>query len=144
MWSHQLTWLPASTFAPTLYDYGDSIEEWAGEALKEAGIADFVLVGASVGGFCALEMARRAPDRVRAVVLVGSKAGVRRDDRARDHALAVLSTGGFGAAWAEFWQPIWGPNAPPALIEEAKGMAATVGVERLRRGVRAFSLIART
>jgi pimeloyl-ACP methyl ester carboxylesterase len=36
---------------------------------------ELVLVGASMGGYTALAMARREPERVRALVLVGSPAG---------------------------------------------------------------------
>ena len=138
MWTDQLAWLPGSTLAPTLYDYGDSISGWAESLLLEAGQDDLVVVGASVGGFCALEMARRAPDQVSAVVLVGSKAGVRRDDPAREHALKVLANDGFEAAWQKFWAPLFGPKTDRRVREQAKVIASSVDANDLARGVRAF------
>src|SRR4051794_8175238 len=99
MWARQRAWLPPTTIAPTLYGRGDSVEAWASSVLAEAVGSSIVAVGASVGGFCALEMARQAPDRVRCIVLVGSKTGVRRDVDARDEALRTLGNEGFDAAW---------------------------------------------
>ena len=34
MWAAQMALLPASTYAPTLYGLGESVEEWAVGALK--------------------------------------------------------------------------------------------------------------
>jgi pimeloyl-ACP methyl ester carboxylesterase len=48
MWSNQLAWLPSSTIAPTLYDYGDSISDWATAVLNDVGTDDILVVGASV------------------------------------------------------------------------------------------------
>jgi hypothetical protein len=53
-----------------------------------------VVVGNSVGGSCALEVARAAPDQVEAVVLVGAKAGVRPDPALRAEAVGTLADGG--------------------------------------------------
>lgn len=139
MWADQLDWLPSSTFAPTLYGCGDSISEWATTVLAAVDDDDeLVVVGASVGGFCALEIARLAPDRVRGVVLVGSKAEVRRDNVAREHALELLTDHGFEAAWREFWLPAFGPRTPRRVIERAHDLGASVTLEELTRGVRAF------
>jgi hypothetical protein len=63
MWDRQMAWLPASTFAPTMYQYGQSIEEWAAGVLDEVGDEELFVVGASIGRFCALEVARRRPTR---------------------------------------------------------------------------------
>jgi pimeloyl-ACP methyl ester carboxylesterase len=56
---------------------GVSVPEWSEAVLDPVGPDPLVVVGASVGGFCALDLARRAPEQVRAILLVGSKAGVR-------------------------------------------------------------------
>ena len=138
MWAEQLAWLPRSTLAPTLYDKGDSISEWADAVLAAAGDDDLFVVGASVGGFCALEVARLAPDRVRAVVLVGSKAGIRRDGVARETALATLEERGFEAAWKKFWRPLFGPDASNEVIERAHAIGKSVPLDHLACGVRAF------
>lgn len=138
MWADQLEWLGDSAIAPTLYDYGESISDWAREVLDQLGHQTAVVVGASVGGFCALEMARLAPQQVRMVVLVGSKAGVRRDDAARDTALTVLSSEGFESAWRQFWLPLFAPQGPPQIVERAYQLGRAVPEESLLRGVRAF------
>jgi len=138
MWSGQLAWLPSTTLAPTLYGLGDSITDWATAVLADAGDEPLLVVGASVGGFCALEMARLSPNQVRIVVLVGSKAGVRRDDGARDHALDVLATRGFDAAWGEFWLPLFGSDTGSDIIRRAHDLGTSVLETDLIRGVRAF------
>ncbi len=63
--------------APTLYPLGDSVEAWAAAVLELAGGGPLVVVGSSIGGSCAIEVARIAPDRVRALVLADTKAGHR-------------------------------------------------------------------
>jgi pimeloyl-ACP methyl ester carboxylesterase len=76
MWEPQLTALTQSgfeAFAPRLYGRGASIDGWAARLLEELD-GPFVAVGASMGGYCALALARRAPERVVGMVLAGSKA----------------------------------------------------------------------
>ncbi|MDK1389512.1 hypothetical protein QN224_29465 [Sinorhizobium sp. 8-89] len=34
MWADQLDLLPGETYAPTLYGFGDRVEDWAAEALR--------------------------------------------------------------------------------------------------------------
>jgi len=50
MWAGQMALLPGSTYAPTLYALGDSVEEWAAEALKLVKGDRLIVVGCSVGG----------------------------------------------------------------------------------------------
>jgi pimeloyl-ACP methyl ester carboxylesterase len=83
-------------------------------------------------------MARLAPGQVRAVVLVGSKAGVRRDDEARDRALSLLAKEGFDLAWQSLWLPLFGPDCPLSVIERAHTLGKDLSKEWLVRGVRAF------
>jgi pimeloyl-ACP methyl ester carboxylesterase len=81
---------------PRLYDLpGDSLEEWAGALEPELGTAA-VLVGASLGGYLALALALRAPERVRGVALVGSKASSDTPERraGRDETLRELAERG--------------------------------------------------
>ena len=77
MWAHQVTLLRDAGFepyAPRLYGRKASIDGWAARLLEELD-GPFVAVGASMGGYCALALARRAPERVVGIVLAGSKAG---------------------------------------------------------------------
>jgi len=60
--------------AVRLYGRGASIDGWAEQLLGELGGDDLALIGSSMGGYTALAMVRRAPERVSAVVLSASKA----------------------------------------------------------------------
>lgn len=77
MWEPQLGPLRKAgfePFAPRLYGRGAAIDGWAARLLDELD-GPFVAVGASMGGYCALALARRAPERLVGLVLAGSKAG---------------------------------------------------------------------
>jgi pimeloyl-ACP methyl ester carboxylesterase len=60
--------------AVRLYGRGESIDAWGKQLLAEVDGDDLALIGSSMGGYTALAMVRRAPDRVAAVVLSASKA----------------------------------------------------------------------
>jgi pimeloyl-ACP methyl ester carboxylesterase len=60
-------------WAPHLYGRGASIDDWAAQILREVD-GPVVPVGASMGGYCALALARRAPERVVGMALVASRA----------------------------------------------------------------------
>jgi 3-oxoadipate enol-lactonase len=85
MWEPQLGPLREAGFepvAPSLYGRGASIDAWAAQLLGEIE-GPFVAVGASMGGYLALALARRAPERVVGLVLVGSRAGADTEERRR-------------------------------------------------------------
>ncbi len=76
VWVSQVSALRDAGFhvdAPHLYGRGPSIDDWAAQLLRESD-DPLVVVGASMGGYCALALARRAPERVLGMVLVGSRA----------------------------------------------------------------------
>src|SRR6266498_3778893 len=72
MWARQVSRFGG--VAVRLYGRGNSIEGWAEQILSEVD-GELVLVGHSMGGYTALAMAGRAPERVRALVLAGARAG---------------------------------------------------------------------
>ena len=74
MWAAHEDLLPGSSCAPTLYGFGTTVEAWAMAALRMAKGDRLIVVGCSVGGSCAIEVATAAPDRVAALVLIGTKA----------------------------------------------------------------------
>jgi pimeloyl-ACP methyl ester carboxylesterase len=125
-------------FAPTLYGLGESVRDWAVAVLEHCGGDELLVVGNSVGGSCALEVARAAPGQVRGVVLVGAKAGVRRDPRARDEAVRLLRQDGVEAAWDRYWVPLFGAQAEPEVVSTARKVALEQDVADLMTGVRAF------
>ena len=65
-----------------LYGRGASIDDWAAQLLREVD-GPLVAVGASMGGYCALALARRAPERVVGMVLIGSRADADSFERRR-------------------------------------------------------------
>lgn len=128
----------ADAMVPTLYGLGDSVHEWATAILGECQGEELLVVGSSVGGSCALEMARAAPQQVRGVVLVGAKASVRHDPRSRDEAVRVLRADGIDAAWRRYWAPLFSANAQPETVAAARNIAVEQDVDNLITGVRAF------
>jgi 3-oxoadipate enol-lactonase len=106
MWAPQREALEEhEVVAPNLYGLeGNSIEGWAQQILDEVD-GEFAAVGASMGGYVAYELARRAPDRVRGLFLTGARAGADDEQRraARNAAIETLRRDGIEA---------WAPTAP--------------------------------
>ncbi len=138
MWDDVRAGIDLPTLAPTLYPLGESVAAWAQGVLDLAGSGPLVVVGCSVGGSCALEVARAAPDRVEAIVLIGAKAGVRAEPTARDDAIRALEVDGIDAAWDAYWRPRFGRQASAAVIERARRQAGDQSAAALAGGVRAF------
>jgi pimeloyl-ACP methyl ester carboxylesterase len=138
MWANEMQLLPDKTIAPALYAYGDSIEDWARAVLELTTEEALVVVGNSVGGSCALEVARQAPRRVKAIVLIGAKAGVRPDPLLRDEAVSILHDQGMAKAWSKYWVGLFGVKASPEVIERSRQLACSLEIDDVVRGVKAF------
>ena len=85
VWVSQVSALRAAGFDPVvphLYGRGPSIDDWAAHLLRETD-GPLVVVGASMGGYCALALARRAPERILGMVLVGTRADADTFERRR-------------------------------------------------------------
>ena len=85
IWAPQVSMLRDAgieVWAPHLYGRGGSIDDWAAQLLRETD-GQFVAVGASMGGYCGLALARRAPERVVGLALVGSRADADTFERRR-------------------------------------------------------------
>jgi pimeloyl-ACP methyl ester carboxylesterase len=81
MWEPQLPSLREhDVVAPRLYGRGRTMDAWADSIAVETK-GELVAVGASMGGYAALALARRAPERVRALLLVGSRPDADSDER---------------------------------------------------------------
>lgn len=101
MWDPQIPLLRGAGYdidAPSLYGRGASIDGWAAQLLGEVA-GSFVAVGASMGGYTALALARRAPERVLGIVLAGSRAAADSPERrvARTEEIAALRSEGVPA-----------------------------------------------
>ncbi|MGO7117549.1 alpha/beta fold hydrolase [Rhizobium leguminosarum] len=138
MWAAQLDLLPGATYAPTLYGYGDRVEDWAAEAIKLPKGDQVIVVGCSVGGSCALEVAALAPERVAALVLIGTKAVRRPDPALQATAVETLREQGLEAAWREWWEPAFSASTSAAIIAEAKRILMRQQLNDVIRGVEAF------
>jgi pimeloyl-ACP methyl ester carboxylesterase len=97
VWVPQVTALRDAGFdplAPHLYGRGPSIDDWAAQLLRDID-GPLVAVGASMGGYCALALARRAPERIVGMALVGARADADSFERRRfrQEQIADLRTG---------------------------------------------------
>lgn len=138
MWSEQMQIMPGRTDAPNLYSLGTSIDEWAEGALTVAGDGPLIVVGSSMGGSCALEIARCAPKRVLALILLGSKAGHNPDPEYRDAMVDRLTNHGAKGIWSEIYQNLVGRNARPDIVARIKSLMVEQRNEDLIRAVRVF------
>jgi pimeloyl-ACP methyl ester carboxylesterase len=103
MWDAQREVLAGfDVVAPNLYRLGgSSVDEWA-QAILAQTRGPLVAVGASMGGYCALAMARRAPDRVEGLLLAGSRAAADSPERRRTREETIRTLRELGV---EAWNP---------------------------------------
>src|SRR5919197_1643285 len=137
MWEPQRAAFPDAV-APRLYGRGSSMEAWAPSILAEVE-GELVAVGASMGGYCALELVRQAPERVRGLVLVGSRVEAdspeRREGRAKT--LEVIAAGGAEALWEDMRQKLFPPGDTEA-VAFARGLALEQRPDELAAAVEAI------
>jgi pimeloyl-ACP methyl ester carboxylesterase len=111
MWEPQREALAGhEIIAPNLYELGgNSVDTWAARILDEVE-GELVAVGASLGGYVGLAMARRAPDHVRALLLAGSRASADPPERlaAREEMIRVVTEEGIEGWNRDFYPP--GPS----------------------------------
>lgn len=126
MWEPQLDALSDyDVVTPNLYDLGgSSIDEWA-QALLDQADGDVAVVGASIGGYVGLAMARLQPGRVRGLLLAGSRVGADSPERreGRNDAIRTVRDDGIDA---------WAPNAPAPPPPERTVDEIVRGLEALR------------
>jgi pimeloyl-ACP methyl ester carboxylesterase len=140
MWDRQREALSDhEVIAPNLYALnGQSMDAWATELLRQVW-GDLVVVGASMGGYCALALARLAPDRVRALVLAGSRVDAdtpeRRDDRM--DTISRIQSAGAHALWDKM-SPLLTAGASDDVARQTLGMALEQSAEDLIKAVRAI------
>jgi pimeloyl-[acyl-carrier protein] methyl ester esterase len=138
MWAAQKQLLPGSTHAPTLYRFGDSIEAWAAAALSMTSGDRLVVVGCSVGGSCALEVAVIAPERVAALVLIGTKVEHRSDPVLHASALQTVQEQGLQEAWKIFWAPLFSRSRSSQAIEDGRQIMLRQSTLDIARGITVF------
>jgi pimeloyl-ACP methyl ester carboxylesterase len=111
-------------FAPDLYPLGSTMDEWAVVVLGQVD-GELVAVGSSMGGYCALALARRAPERVRGLALVGARADADSPERraARADTIELIEREGPEALWREMRPKLFPDGADPAVVERARRIA---------------------
>jgi len=101
MWEPQRAALPEhEVSAPRLYGRGQTMDAWAESVATEAD-GELAVVGASMGGYCGLALARRAPERVRGLLLVGARPDADSAERraARADTIELIRNEGADGLW---------------------------------------------
>jgi pimeloyl-ACP methyl ester carboxylesterase len=101
MWEPQRAALAGhDVIAPRLYGRGRTMDEWA-ESIAGETQGAFAVVGASMGGYCALALARRAPERVRGLLLVGARPDADTEERraGRADTIELIHNEGLEGLW---------------------------------------------
>ena len=117
-------------------DDGDDIAE-AAAAILRAAPPRFALVGLSMGGYLAMEIMRRAPERVRRLCLMDTTAAPDTAEAVarRERLIALARSGRFGQIPALMAPSFLAPAhiGDPAVTGVIEAMAAAVGPERFIR-----------
>lgn len=140
MWEPQLAALADhEVHTPDLYDLGRSMDEWAGAVLEEVE-GEFVAVGASMGGYCACAVARRAPERLRGLILAGSRADADPPERRplRERWIQAIRDDGPEGLWREMAPGLFSPNADEDVVARAHELALEQSPDGLVRAVEAI------
>jgi pimeloyl-ACP methyl ester carboxylesterase len=112
------------TQAPRLYGLGRTIDDWAG-AVLEAYAGRLILVGASMGGYCAVAAARLAPERVAGLVLAGSRPDADSPERRarRAETIALAQERGAAGIWEAMHELLFTPETDPELVARVRRLA---------------------
>jgi len=117
-WAEAAAGIETPTWAPTLYHLGSTVTGWAEAVVDQIGAGPLVLVGSSVGASCALEVARLVPGRVQHLVLVGGKAGHRRDPAQHAAVHRIVDEEGMAGGWDRIWAPLLSHPGPAVADRE--------------------------
>jgi pimeloyl-ACP methyl ester carboxylesterase len=132
-------WVGFEGAAPRLYGHGSSMEAWARSVLADFE-GELVLVGASMGGYCALAAARLAPERIRGLALVGSRPEADTPERyaGRAGTIETIRVGGAAALWEAMRPKLFPEGAEQAVVERARAIAVEQRPEDLVAAVEAI------
>ena len=126
--------------APNLYDLGgNSIDGWAQRILDEVE-GELAAVGASMGGYVALAMARLAPERIRGLLLAGARPDADSPERRAGRAgtIELIEREGAPGLWENQRDKLFGEHAPEDAVELARTMALSRQVPDLVRAIEAI------
>jgi pimeloyl-ACP methyl ester carboxylesterase len=140
MWEPQLETLrDYEVVTPRLYGRGASLDDWAASMLGEVD-GELVLVGASLGGYVALAMTTRAPERVRGLTLVGARADADSPERraSRADTISLIEAGGAEALWENQRPKLLLDAASEDAVARARELVLSRRIDELTGAVRAL------
>ncbi len=140
MWEQNLGPLAGhEVVAPRLYELGSSMEAWA-EAVLARVDGRAVVVGASMGGYCALALARLAPERVQGLILSGSRPDADSPERraGRADTIELIEREGAAGLWESMRPKLFPDDVEPAVVERARELALAQEPAGLVRAVEAI------
>jgi pimeloyl-ACP methyl ester carboxylesterase len=125
--------------APRLYEPGSSMDKWAARVLQQVD-GPFVACGSSMGGYCALAIARRAPERLTGLLLAGARLGDDPPDRkaGRADTIELIRSQGPSALWEDMRPKLFPETAEADVVELAHRIALEQDPDDLVRGVEAI------
>ena len=137
MWDGQVSALEQAGYeslAPNLpgREPDNDLANWAGRVLQLLP-GDFIPVGCSMGGYLIFELWRQASARIPASVFIDTRAGADTPEvrEGRNETIRILGEDGFDAFWKLQEQKIFGPEAPPDVVERARAIAAEQPITNL-------------
>jgi pimeloyl-ACP methyl ester carboxylesterase len=129
MWAPHQAALEAASYAvraPNLPGEPPEVglDAWARRTLAEV-TGDLVPVGCSMGGYLAFELWRQAPERIRALALLDTRAtpDTPEQRQARDDSIRLLGEAGFEPFWEGLAPRLFAPNADEEVVARARAMA---------------------
>lgn len=140
MWEPQLETLRDYEVAtPRLYGRGALLDEWAASLLEETD-GELALVGASLGGYVALAITNRAPERVRGLALVGARADADSPERraARADTISLIEAGGAEALWENQRPKLLLDAASEEVVDRTRELVLARSTDELTGAVRAL------
>jgi pimeloyl-ACP methyl ester carboxylesterase len=144
MWEPQRAALEGhEAIAPRLYGRGNTMAAMA-DSIADETQDELVVVGASMGGYCALALARHAPERVRALLLVGSRPDGDSEERraGRAQTFDVIRNEGPEGLWRMMVPKLFADEskADEALLyRDAEGLTSALEAVRDREDSTAFA-----
>jgi pimeloyl-ACP methyl ester carboxylesterase len=138
MWEPQLPALAEHhVLAPRLYGRGRTMDAWADSVAGETE-GELVVIGVSMGGYCALALARRAPERVRGLLLVGARPDADSEERraGRADTVELIRKEGADGLWQMMLPKLFADESradKDLLFRDADGLVGAVEAIRDRQ-----------
>jgi pimeloyl-ACP methyl ester carboxylesterase len=126
--------------APNLYAFGgSSMDAWAERLLGDVD-GDLALVGASMGGYAALAAARRAPERVRGILLAGARPDADSPERraGRADTIRLIEEEGAAGLWENQRSKLFAEEASESAVDLAREMTLGRTEDELVRAIAAI------